>query len=96
LSQPAGVVVDPYGNLFIADTGNNLIREVSASGASTIVAGGATLGFSGDGGPATAGELWSPSGIAVDASGNHFIPDTNNNVIRKVAVGRQHHHRRRQ
>ena len=87
LFAPQGIAVDSAGNSFIADTGNNLIRKVSAGGIITTVAGNRTEGFSGDGGPATSAKLFAPEGIAVDASGNLFIADTNNNLIRKVSAG---------
>jgi uncharacterized protein (TIGR03437 family) len=91
LFSPYSVAVDASGNLFIADEGNNRIRKVSASGIITTVAGNgpscagiACGGFSGDGGAATAASLNSPYGVTVDASGNLFIADTENNRIRKV------------
>src|ERR1035441_6771712 len=72
LGGPYGVAVDPVGNLFVADTGNNRIRKVSGSGIITTIAGG-NPGFRGDGGLATAAWLSSPVGVAVDAFGNLFI-----------------------
>ena len=85
LNDPDGVAVDSAGDLFIADTGNNVIREVvKATGDIITVAGNGTAGYSGDGGPATAAELDSPRGVAVDAAGDLFIADTGNNVIREV------------
>ena len=129
------------GDLFIADTGNNVVREVNlatgmittvagdgfaviaatagrpprrttrppgdrgghcrrsvhrrqrqrrdsrghhATGVITTVAGNGGYGYSGDGGPATAAELGYPTGVAVDATGDLFIADSNNNVIREV------------
>ncbi|MGO9538588.1 MAG: HYR domain-containing protein [Limisphaerales bacterium] len=84
LIGPSGVAVDASGNLFIADTWNNRIREVDPDGIITTVAGNGSYGYSGDGGQATSASLAGPSGVAVDASGNLFIADTYNNVIRKV------------
>jgi uncharacterized protein (TIGR03437 family) len=87
LYDPSGVAVDAAGNLFIADTGNNRIQKVSASGIVTTVTGTtSTVGFRGDGGPATAAELCYPSGVAVDAFGNLFFSDTCNNRIRRVSA----------
>jgi uncharacterized protein (TIGR03437 family) len=83
LNTPGGIAVDGSGNLFIADTGNNRIRKVSAGGVISTVAGRAG-GFSGDGGPAASAQLAAPRGVAVDGSGNLFIADTNNSRIRKV------------
>jgi len=85
--SPNGVAVDTSGNVFIADTGNNRIRKVSTTGIITTLAGNGTAGLAGDGGPATAAELSYPLGVAVDASGNVYIADTNNNSIRKVSPG---------
>jgi sugar lactone lactonase YvrE len=84
LSFPWGVALDGSGNLHIADTNNNRIRRVDASGIITTVAGDGIYGFSGDGGPATAASLRSPTGVALDGSGNLYIADTNNNRIRRV------------
>jgi large repetitive protein len=85
LLNPTGVGLDGAGNLYIADTGNHTILEVTAAnGTVTTVAGDGTQGFIGDGGQATASELNSPSGVTIDASGNIFIADTGNNRIRRV------------
>ena len=88
LNQPFGVAVDNKGNLYIADSYNQRIREVAAStGTITTVAGNGTQGYSGDGGPATGAELNYPDGITVDGTGNLYISDSNNQVIRMVAAG---------
>ena len=84
LSGAWGVAVDASGNLFIADTGNNRIRKVSVSGMITTVAGSNVGAFGGDGGPATSAFLWNPFGVTVNAGGDLFVADTNNNRIRKV------------
>lgn len=136
LSNPAGLFVDGAGNIFIADQGNNRIREVDGNGninttaggglggddgpalnavfaqaedvaldsssnpfiidlatgrirevtngVVTTVAGSGTLGFSGNGGPATAATLNFPRGVAIAPSGSIFIADTNNNGVRVV------------
>ena len=86
LNRPNGVAVDTFGNLYIADYGDNAIRKVSR-GAITTLAGNGTYGYSGDNGPATSAALNQPSGVAVDGSGNVYIADTNNSVIRKVSGG---------
>jgi sugar lactone lactonase YvrE len=84
LRFPSSVAVDASGNLYIADGGNHRIRRVdSVTGIITTAAGSGSFGFSGDGGPATDAQL-APSDIAVDASGNLFIADANNNRIRRV------------
>ncbi len=87
LQQPQGVAVDASGNVYIADTGNNRIREIiAATGMIATIAGDGTAGYSGDGWYATSAELNSPSAVAVDASGSVYISDANNSVIRKVSV----------
>jgi sugar lactone lactonase YvrE len=87
LSGPSGVAVDSVGNLYIADAGNNLIRKVTAAtGVISTVAGHGGYGYSGDGGPATSGELSYPSGVAVDSSGNLYIADSYNSRIRLVSL----------
>ena len=75
LSYPAGVTVDSFGNMFIADNGNQRVRKVDTNGIITTAAGNGTSGYSGDSGPATSAELKSPWGTAVDGSGNLFIAE---------------------
>jgi len=90
LNAPAAVATDASGNLYIADTGNNVVREVVAktSVLSTLAGvAGPTGGYAGDGGPAASALLNAPAGIAVDASGNVYIADTGNNVVRKITAG---------
>jgi sugar lactone lactonase YvrE len=87
LNIPAGLAVDPAGNLYIADSSNNRIRMVSAAtGVITTVAGNGNRGYSGDGSAATSAELAAPYGIALDAAGNLYIADTDNCRIRKVSA----------
>ena len=90
LFSPEGLAVDSSGNIFIADTDNSVAREIVAStGNIQTVAGNVALGagYSGDGGPATSAQLNDPFGIFVDGSGNIFIADADNCVIRKVNAG---------
>ena len=85
LSSPSAFVFDSVGNLLIADTGNNVIRRVdAATGVITTVAGTGTAGFNGDGRPATASELNSPQGVAVDGGTLIYFSDSNNNRIRRI------------
>ncbi len=85
LNTPEGIALDNNGNLYIADSLNNCIREVNATtGIITTVAGNGTADFSGDGGLATAAELNNPLGVAVATTGDFYIADTSNNRIREV------------
>jgi sugar lactone lactonase YvrE len=85
LEFPAGIAVDPAGNLFIADQLNQRIRKVgAATGWITTVAGTGQYGFAGDGGPATSARLNFPARVGVDQAGNLFIADQLNHRIRRV------------
>ena len=87
LNTPRGLAVDKAGNLLIADWGNHRIRQVSAAGTITTLAGTGSQGFSGDNGPATAATLNFPYSVAVDVAGAAYIADSVNQRIRKVAGG---------
>ncbi len=92
LNTPYGVAFDAAGNMYVPDSGDDRVRLVSAvSGAITpasliaAFAGDGTQGYQGDAGPAASAELWAPSGVALDAAGNVYIADTQNQAIRKVS-----------
>jgi sugar lactone lactonase YvrE len=95
LRNPEGVAVDSLGDLFVADTGNNLIRRVD--GSTRIITTYAGTGAfcspptdaCGDGGPATGASFAFPSGVAVDSAGNLFIADGGDNRIRRVDAATQ-------
>jgi hypothetical protein len=90
LNRPRAVAVDRAGNLFIADTNNLRVREVSAAtGRISTVAGTGALGPAGDGGKATGAALDFPYGIAVDGSGNLAISQYRSHTVR-VVNGRTH------
>ena len=83
--EPAGLAFDAHDNLYIADTGNSTVRRIDAgTGVITTVAGTGSAGYSGDGGPGTQAQLWSPLGVTVDAAGNPVIADTFNERVRRV------------
>jgi sugar lactone lactonase YvrE len=86
LNIPSGVAVDVFGNMFIADSANNVIREVDTNGIITTLAGTGSAAYSGDGGAATNASLWYPWGVGLDGSGNLFIGDTGNQRVRKVVL----------
>ncbi len=82
-SDPAAMVADSRGNLFLADSGNHAIRNVSSAGVVTTIAG--QLGVSGSGGGTGAQAKFNrPCGIAMDRAGNLFVSDTGNHTIRKI------------
>ena len=82
-SNPFGVAVDGLGNVYVADTGNGTIREITPSGVVTTIAGtaGATGSANGTG---SAAQFLYPKGVAVDGSGNVYVADTLNSLIRKI------------
>ena len=86
LNLPRGVASDAAGNLYITDSGNNVVRLV-VNGNITTIAGTGTVGFSGDGGQATAAQLTSPSGIALDAAGTLYVVDGSTRIRRIFPFG---------
>ena len=84
LNTPWRVTIDPAGNLYIADSGNDRIRKLAPNGIITTIAGNGRDGYSGDGGPATSATLNFPEQAEIDVAGNIYIADSGNNVIRKV------------
>jgi sugar lactone lactonase YvrE len=82
---PTGVTVDPSGNIYVTDLGGNTIRKVTSGGAVTTVAGDGGSGFT-NGAAATA-TFRSPAGVAIDKSGNLYIADASNNMIRMITPG---------
>ena len=89
LSYPVAVTVDSKGNIDVADTNNSVIRQIASGNISTI-AGDNIAGYLGDVGTITPevptfAELSLPSGVVVDSSGNIYVADTENNVVRKIS-----------
>ncbi len=85
---PTGLAVDAFGDVYVADYGNNRIRVVDASGNVTTLAGNGTQGrANGTGGPAGTAEFDGPAGVALDATGNVYVADSENALIRMVDTG---------
>jgi len=88
LQSPEGVEFASNGDLYIADTSNDVIRRVSAlTGFITTIAGTGTTGYTGDGGAATSARLNGPESVTVSASGDLYVADRGNNVIRRFTIG---------
>jgi sugar lactone lactonase YvrE len=84
LNAPRGIAVDTFGNLYIADGNNNVIRMVDTAQNITTVVGDGTQGFSGDLGNALSANLFNPYAVAVDVYGTIYIADANNQRVRKA------------
>jgi streptogramin lyase len=82
--SPFGIAIDGSGNLYITDAGNNQVRKISPAGVVTTFAGSGTRGANNATGAAAS--FNTPSGVAVDASGNVYVADENNNLIRKITT----------
>ena len=86
LSFPAGVAFDASGNLYIADSFNSRVRKVDTAGAISTIAGTGAFGYFGDTNAASKAGLNRPYSLAIDKSGNIFIADAYNDVVRKVTA----------
>jgi NHL repeat-containing protein len=87
LNQPRGIALDDTGDVYIADSRNNVIREVRRDGTIDTVAGDGQRGFLGDGGSPRSAELFAPVGVAISPDGSLFIADTNNHRVRRIDHG---------
>jgi len=86
VNHPCGLVVDSAGNIYIADTANNVIRKVTSAGTISTFAGTGGIGNTGDEGEAAKAVLDHPIGLALDSSGQLYIADTGNNRVRVVGA----------
>ena len=87
---PAGIAIDGSGNLYVADTYNQRIRKITPAGVVSTLAGSGTTGPGNGGytdGAALSAQFSGPQGVAVDASGNVYVADNGNNVIREISKG---------
>ena len=80
-----GLAVDTHGNVYIADSYNRRVRKIDTNGILSTFAGNGTVGFSGDGGPATNAAINIPMAVVIDADGNLLLTDSQNQRIRRVA-----------
>jgi uncharacterized protein (TIGR03437 family) len=87
LSGPMSLAVDNSGNVFLSDTRHNQVLMIPPGGSAVTVAGTGDCCYAGDGGPATSAQLNQPWGLAADQSGNIYIADSGNNVIRVLTPG---------
>ena len=86
IDSPNGVAVDAAGKIYIADTHNQRIRVVDAGGNISTLAGTGSKSYGGDGGASTSALLARPRGLSVDAQGNIYVADSDNNRIRLIAA----------
>ncbi|MEK7475650.1 MAG: kelch repeat-containing protein [Candidatus Coatesbacteria bacterium] len=87
MDSPGQVALDSFGNIYIPDHVNRRVRKVDLAGNITTFAGDGTWGYGGDGGPATSAQLGRPSQVLVDPTGNVYISDQYNHVVRRVDTG---------
>ena len=82
--SPHGIAVSASGDIYFADDSNHKVRKITPGGIISTVAGTGVADYTGDGGPATSAALNTPTGVAIDATGNLYIADNGNLAIRKV------------
>lgn len=86
LNAPQNIFADAASNLYVTDLNNNIIRKINGTtGKISTVAGNGTAGYTGDGGIATGAKMHNPAGMCISTTGDIFIADQANNVIRKVS-----------
>ena len=86
ISTPVGLGFDTAGSLLFADTNNHMISRIGSDGVLTVIAGNGIPGYSGEGGKATDASLWFPLAVAQDTSGNTYVSDSSNHIIRRIST----------
>ena len=86
LASTEGIAVDGQGNVYVADAPDHRVRKIEPSGRISTVAGNGLPGMSGDGGPASAAQLNSPYGLAIDLLGNLYVADLGNARVRRISA----------
>ncbi len=86
LKKPFHVATDLLNNIYLSEYDNGCVRKINTAGIITTIAGTGTLGFSGDGGPATLAMLNRPQGLFADSAGNIYIGDASNARVRKISA----------
>jgi len=84
LNEPAQIIIDHSGNIYVAETHGDRIRKIDTNGIITTVAGNGIGGYSGDGGPATQARINGAAGMAMDNMGNLYFSSWHNHRVRKV------------
>jgi len=84
INDPFNFTIDECGDIFISDIGNNVVRMVNPSGIISTFCGTGTAGYSGDGGPATAAEIYNNSGFVFDKQGYLYLADGTNLRVRRI------------
>jgi sugar lactone lactonase YvrE len=85
LNHPGGLLVDAGGNIYVADSGNNVVRKFAKGGPIVTIVGTGKAGFAGDGGPGFLAQLNGPTSLAFDGNWNLYIADTGNSVVREFS-----------
>jgi sugar lactone lactonase YvrE len=84
--DPNGVATDPSGNVYVSDTGNNRIREITPGGAVTTIAGNQSNSPGSQDGPASTAQFNGPAGLGLDSQGDIFVTDTLNFTVREISA----------
>jgi hypothetical protein len=84
LRSPTFLAIDDYGNVYVSESANQVVRKIDTSGIITTFAGNGTQGYSGDGGQATSAQLHNPLALTVDSLGNVYVTDSLNKAVRKI------------